>query len=100
MLSAAIGALAGCVVSPITLTQYDCGTPLAIKGFTTAILGGLGNATGAVVAGLLIGVLEALSITILPSAYKDAVSVAILLVILIVRPTGLFGSDAVGSHGS
>ncbi|MFA6109828.1 MAG: branched-chain amino acid ABC transporter permease [Candidatus Latescibacterota bacterium] len=100
MLSAAIGALAGCVVSPISLTQYDCGTPLAIKGFTTAILGGLGNATGAVAAGLLIGVLETLSITVLPSAYKDVVSISILLIILVVRPTGLFGGRADGSRGA
>jgi len=54
MLSAGIGALAGCVVSPITQTQYDMGAPLAIKGFTVAILGGLGNSMAAVAAGLLL----------------------------------------------
>ncbi len=59
MLSAGIGALAGCVISPVTQTQYDMGAPLAIKGFTVAILGGLGNSMGAVAAGLLLGVLEA-----------------------------------------
>ncbi len=91
MLSAAIGALAGCVISPITQTQYDCGTSLAIKGFTVAILGGLGNSTGAVVGGIIIGLLEAFSISILPLAYKDAIAIAILLVILFVRPSGLFG---------
>jgi branched-chain amino acid transport system permease protein len=91
MLSAAIGALAGCVVSPITQTQYDCGTSLAIKGFTVAILGGLGNSTGAVIGGLIIGLLEAFSISILPLAYKDAIAIAILLIILFVRPSGLLG---------
>lgn len=91
MLSAAIGALAGCVISPITQTQYDCGTSLAIKGFSVAILGGLGNSTGAVVGGIIIGLLEAFSISILPLAYKDAIAIAILLVILFVRPSGLFG---------
>lgn len=91
MLSAAIGALAGCVISPITQTQYDCGTSLAIKGFTVAILGGLGNSTGAVIGGIIIGLLEAFSISILPLAYKDAISIAILLLILFVRPSGLFG---------
>jgi branched-chain amino acid transport system permease protein len=91
MLSAAIGALAGCVISPITQTQYDCGTPLAIKGFTVAILGGLGNSTGAVIGGLIIGLLETFSISILPLAYKDAIAISILLVILFVRPSGLLG---------
>ncbi len=91
MLSAAIGALAGCVVSPITQTQYDCGASLAIKGFTVAILGGLGNSTGAVLGGIIIGLLEAFSISVLPLAYKDAVSIAVLLLILFARPSGLLG---------
>jgi branched-chain amino acid transport system permease protein len=96
MLSAGIGALAGCVVSPLTQTQYDCGTGLAIKGFTVAILGGLGNSTGAVAAGILLGILETLSISVLPMAYKDAVSITILLLILFFRPSGLFGSAEKG----
>ncbi len=92
MISAAIGALGGCIVSPITYVQYDSGTPLAIKGFTVAILGGLGNSTAAVAAGLILGILESFSIWVLPTAYKDAISIAILLAILFVRPSGLFGS--------
>jgi branched-chain amino acid transport system permease protein len=92
MLSAAIGALAGCAISPLTQTQYDMGASLAIKGFTVAILGGLGNTTAAVVAGLLLGLLEAFSISVLPLAYIDAVSIAVLLVILFFRPSGLFGN--------
>ncbi len=92
VLSAGIGALAGCVVSPITYTSYGIGAGLAIKGFTVAILGGLGNSMAAVGAGFLVGVLEAFSVSLLPAAYKDAVSVAILLAILFLRPSGLFGS--------
>ncbi|HFQ89796.1 MAG TPA: branched-chain amino acid ABC transporter permease, partial [Desulfobulbus sp.] len=92
MLSAGIGALAGCVMSPITYTQYDSGTPLAIKGFTVAILGGLGNSMGAVAAGILLGIIEAYSISFVPLAFQDAISITILLVILFVRPHGLFGS--------
>jgi branched-chain amino acid transport system permease protein len=97
VLSAAIGALAGCVLSPITQTQYDCGTSLAIKGFATAIMGGLGNSIGAVAAGLIIGILEAASVIALPLAYKDAVSIAILLAVLFVRPSGLFGNRESGA---
>ena len=91
MLSAAIGALAGCVISPLTQTQYNMGSGLAIKGFTVAILGGLGNSTAAVIAGLILGLLEAFSIAVMPLAYIDAVSIAVLLVILFFRPSGLFG---------
>lgn len=91
-LSAGIGALAGCAVSPIAYTQYNGGTVLAIKGFTVAILGGLGNSMAAVVAGLILGILESFSVWVLPTAYKDAVSLLILLFILFVRPSGLFGS--------
>ncbi len=92
MLSAGIGALAGCVVSPITYTQYDCGTPLAIKGFTVAVLGGLGNSMAAVMAGLLLGIIESFSVSIVPLAFQDAISISILLTILFIRPNGLFGS--------
>jgi branched-chain amino acid transport system permease protein len=91
-LSAGIGALAGCVVSPITYTRYDVGSGLAIKGFTVAILGGLGNGPAAVAAGFVVGVLESFSIWLMPTAYKDAISITILLAILFVRPSGLFGS--------
>src|SRR5512143_1295880 len=92
MLSAAIGALGGCIVSPITYVQYDSGTPLAIKGFTVAILGGLGNSTAAVGAGMILGVLESFSIAVLPAAYKDVIAIVILLGILFIRPSGIFGS--------
>ena len=93
MLSAGIGALAGCVMSPITYTQYDSGASLAIKGFTVAILGGLGNSMAAVSAGILLGVIEAFSVSVLPLAFQDAISITILLIILFVRPHGLFGSS-------
>ena len=97
VISAALGALAGCVVSPIAQTHYGCGTPLAIKGFTVAILGGLGNSTGAVAAGLLLGVIEAFSISVLPMAYKDIIAISILLAVLTFRPTGLFVRRELGA---
>jgi branched-chain amino acid transport system permease protein len=100
-LSAALGALAGCMISPITMTHYEMGAPLAIKGFAAAILGGLGNPTAAVVGGLLVGVLEALSVSQLPAAYNDVVAFGVLLLVLFVRPLGLFGrpgGDSVREH--
>ncbi len=92
VLSAGIGALAGCVVSPITQTQYAIGSGLAIKGFTVAILGGLGNSMAAVAAGFILGILESFSIWVMPTAYKDAISISILLAMLFLRPSGLFGN--------
>ena len=93
--SAAMGALAGCVISPISMTQYDMGAGLTIKGFAAAILGGLGNPMAAVGGGLLVGLTEAFSVKSgLPAAYKDASAFAILLLVLFVRPNGLFGSKA------
>ncbi len=97
MVSAGMGALAGSVMSPITYSQYNIGTELAIKGFTVAILGGLGSSGGAVIAGLLLGIIEAFSVSVLPLAFQEAISISILLLILFVRPHGLFGSkDAAG----
>ena len=91
-MAAAIGALAGAVVSPITYTSYAAGGPLAIKGFTVAILGGLGNSGGAVAAGLALGVVESFAVSVLPAAYKDVVTLSLLLAVLVVRPSGLFAS--------
>jgi len=91
-MAAAIGALAGAVVSPITYTSYAVGGPLAIKGFTVAILGGLGNSGGAVAAGLALGVVESFAVSVLPAAYKDVVTLTLLLAVLVVRPSGLFAS--------
>jgi branched-chain amino acid transport system permease protein len=91
VLSAGLGALAGCVISPISLTQYDMGAPLAIKGFTVAILGGLGSQPGAVVAGLFLGLLENFVVSQIPAAYKEVVAIVVLLLILVFRPSGLFG---------
>jgi branched-chain amino acid transport system permease protein len=93
-LSAGLGALAGCVISPITMTHYEMGAGLAIKGFSAAILGGLGNPMAAVAGGLLVGLIEAFSVSQLPAAYNDVAAFAILLLALFVRPHGLFGSPA------
>jgi len=95
VLSAGIGALAGCVISPITYVQYDSGTSLALKGFTVAILGGLGNSMAAIAAGLVLGTLESCSIWVMPAAYKDVIAISILLLILFMRPSGLFGNAEV-----
>ncbi|HXX09792.1 MAG TPA: branched-chain amino acid ABC transporter permease [Pseudolabrys sp.] len=89
--SAAIGATAGVLITPIALTSYDAGTLLALKGFAAAMLGGIGSAPGAVVGGILIGMFEALAAGYVSSNYKDAVAFLIILIVLIAIPQGLFG---------
>jgi branched-chain amino acid transport system permease protein len=90
-LSAGIGAVGGILISPITLTSYDIGLLFALKGFASAMLGGMHHPLGAVVGGLIVGVSEAMSAGYLSSAYKDAVAFLIILVVLFVLPHGLFG---------
>jgi branched-chain amino acid transport system permease protein len=89
--SAAIGAIAGILVTPITLTSYEVGTLLALKGFAAAMLGGMGSAVGAVVGGIMLGLLEAFAAGYLSSQYKDAVAFLVILIVLFVMPHGLFG---------
>ena len=89
--SAAIGAIAGILITPIALTSYDVGTLLALKGFAAAMLGGIGSAPGAVVGGLVIGMIEAFAAGYFSSNYKDAVAFLIILVVLVFIPQGLFG---------
>ncbi|MBW1979929.1 MAG: branched-chain amino acid ABC transporter permease [Deltaproteobacteria bacterium] len=91
-LSAAIGAVAGAAVTPISLMEYDRGALLALKGFGAAVLGGLGSFYGAVVAGLLLGVIESFCAGFVSSGYKDAVALLVLLLVLFLKPSGLFGN--------
>ena len=93
--SAAIGAVAGILITPITLTSYDVGTLLALKGFAAAMLGGMGSPLGAVAGGLLLGLLEALGAGYISSTYKDAFAFIVILVVLFAMPQGLFGRRTV-----
>ena len=95
MISAAIGAIGGILVTPITLTNYDVGTLLALKGFAAAMLGGMGNPLGAVVGGLLVGLLEAFGAGYVSSHYKDAIAFLVILLVLFAMPQGLFGRGEV-----
>jgi len=93
-LSGMLGGLAGAIVAPLVMGQYNMGTMLGLKGFCGAILGGMGNPMGAVLGGLLLGSLESIGAGFAPqgwSGYKDAFAFAVLLVVLLVKPTGLLG---------
>jgi branched-chain amino acid transport system permease protein len=91
-LSAAIGAVAGAVITPMSLMEYDRGALLALKGFGAAVLGGLGSFYGAVVAGVFLGIIESMCAGLVSSGYKDAVALILLLLVLYIRPSGLFGN--------
>ena len=71
--------------------NFTMGWIYGLKAFTAAILGGIGNIPGAMVGGLLLGVIEALGAAYISMAWKDAIAFVVLILILIVRPTGLLG---------
>jgi len=93
-LSAAIGALAGILLTPITMTSYDVGLAMALKGFSAAMLGGMGNPQGALLGGLLLGIMEGMTAGYLSSQYKDAAAFIIILAVLFFMPQGIFGKHA------
>ena len=95
VLSGGIGAVAGIIITPITTMSYSAGVMLALKGFSAAILGGYGDMRGAIVGGLLLGTLESLSAGFISSAYKDAFAFVVLLLVLFIRPSGIFGKEGI-----
>jgi branched-chain amino acid transport system permease protein len=91
VLSGALGAIAGVMVAPITLMQYDTGLAIGLKGFVACMIGGLGNPLGAFAGGLFLGVIEALASGVLSSGWKNAIAFLLLIAVLLVRPGGLLG---------
>ncbi len=94
-MSAGIGAIAGVLVTPMTLTSYDVGIALALKGFAAAMLGGMGRPLGALVGGLAIGMIEAMTAGYISSEYKDAATFIVILAVLFIMPNGIFGRSAI-----
>jgi len=90
-LSAALGAVAGILITPTQYTAFNVGVPFAISGFIAAILGGFGNAAGAFAGGIMLGVAQALAIVLFGAGFKNVAALSILLVFLLARPQGLFG---------
>jgi branched-chain amino acid transport system permease protein len=95
-LSGAVSGLAGVVFAPSKFASYGMGTPLAVKGFCGAILGGMGNGIGAVIGGLMLGILENLAAGLISSQYKDAITLLVMILVLFIRPTGLLGRGDAG----
>ncbi len=93
--SAALCGLAGAAITPIGLASYDMGLMLGLKGFVSAVMGGLASIPGAVLSAFLLGVLEAVGAGVVSSAYKDAIAFVILVLVLFFRPQGLLALGAI-----
>ena len=87
----AMGAAAGVLIGPINYVQVSMGIGILIKAFAAAVVGGFGNLPGAVLGGLLVGVVESLGAGYLSGNYKDIYAFVLLILVLLVRPSGLFG---------
>lgn len=88
-LAASLGAIAGIMIAPLTDATYEMGFLIGVKGFAAMVIGGMHSISGAVMGGLLIGVLEALSGGFISTFYSDAIVFSLLLIMLFVKPTGL-----------
>ena len=92
-LSAGVAALAGLLLAPITFVHVNMGF-IGLKAFPAAVVGGFGSLPGAIVGGLVIGLVEAFSGFYLPEGFKDIAAYVVVLVMLVVKPTGLFGGTS------
>jgi branched-chain amino acid transport system permease protein len=92
LIGSALGGAAGALVGLLfTQVDYYIGYAAGLKGFTAAVLGGIGNIPGAMLGGFILGIVESLGITFISSAYKDVISFVILILVLIIRPRGILG---------
>ena len=89
VISSALAAVAGILLAPMSYARVDMSVVVGLKAFAGAILGGMGNVVGALVGGVLLGVIEALGANYISTAYKDVISFLILFIVLFIRPTGL-----------
>jgi len=90
-ISAAVATCAGVLLAPITFIHSNVGLVLGLKAFPAAVLGGFGSIPGAVVGGVLIGVIESMAGFYLPEGWKDVAPYLVLLTVLLLKPEGLFG---------
>jgi branched-chain amino acid transport system permease protein len=91
-----LAAIAACLVAPIFMISPSMGTLVGTKAFVIVILGGLGSIPGAIAGGLILGLIEAIGGGYFSAAYKDVFGFGALVLILAIRPTGLFGKEIKG----
>lgn len=93
-MSAALGAVGGIIITPLTMIDYSGGMLLAIKGFSAAMLGGMGSFVGAVIGGFIFSFLESFGATFVSSALKELVTFIIIINVLLFMPRGIMGPKA------
>jgi len=91
-LAAAVAAIAGLLLAPITFVHANMGF-IGLKAFPAAVVGGFGSLPGAIVGGLIIGIVESLSGFYLPDGFKDIAAYIVVLIMLVTKPNGLFGEQ-------
>lgn len=89
ILAGGLGAVAGAVITPLTMTSYNIGLPLTVKGMLAAFVGGLNKAEGVILGGMVLGLAEAMSAGLMPSAYHNVIALVVLIVVFLCRPRGL-----------
>ncbi len=89
-IATALAAAAAVLMAPLAFIAPEMGSVLILKAFVIVVIGGLGSMKGAIVGGYLLGIIEAMAIAYISSAYKDVFAFAVLILILAIRPTGLF----------
>jgi branched-chain amino acid transport system permease protein len=94
-LSSATAAFAGALIAPLTLTSATMGASLGLKAFAVAIIGGLTSGVGAIVGGIILGIAETATGFYLSTGYKEVPGLVLLLLVLAVKPSGLFGKAAI-----
>lgn len=92
-LSGAIGAIAGVLIAPVSGLSPTMGISLAMPGFIAVVVGGMGSMPGAVVAGLLLGILQSLAVFVVDPRYRDLVVYATFVLVVLIRPKGIFGEE-------
>ncbi len=90
LVGGAVAGMTGVLIAPITFVNYTLGLSIGVKGFAAAVVGGLGDFTGAMVGGLVVGLVEALGSWFAPG-YKDIIVFGVLIIVIVARPNGLFG---------
>ena len=98
-ISCIICAIVGMLAAPLLSITTNMGNTISTKGFIAAILGGFGSVPGAVLGGILVGVIENIATMFIPSVYKDITSFVILIAVILVKPSGLLGSGKVKMTG-
>ncbi len=92
LINALLAAVAALLITPVYLAKFDMGDTLGLKAFYAAIIGGFNNSRGALLGGLLVGVMENLVGAYVSSGYKEGVALALFMVVIVFRPQGLLGT--------